>query len=181
MPSGTIAHQLVLAWLAGLVDGDGCIRIARRAPPKSSQRANPIFSLEVTVGQNCEATLDIVRALLGEELALECGKSTTVGRVAEGKAPTKTLTLRSDKAVKLLRAIRPYLRRKDLEAELGIEFGERVQAVHARRRASGRGLKIPLPPEEIAYREACHQRLSALKPRGPQSAYEGARQCQRAS
>ena len=54
MPVGTIEHQLALAWLAGFLDGEGCVRIARRAPPKPAIRANPIYSVELTVGQNCD-------------------------------------------------------------------------------------------------------------------------------
>ena len=118
MPVRTIEHQLALAWLAGFLDGEGCVRIARRAPPKTAIRANPIYSVELTVGQNCERTLDAARALIEDELSIECGKYTLVGRVKPGKAPTQSLTLRSDKAVRLLRAVRPYLRRKGEEADV---------------------------------------------------------------
>ena len=135
MPVGTIEHQLALAWLAGFLDGEGCVRIARRAPPKPAIRANPIYSVELTVGQNCERTLDAARALIEDELGIECGKYTLVGRVKPGKAPTRSLTLRSDKAV------------------------------HAARLTSGLGLKVPLSEKEIQHREACYRKLSALKPR----------------
>ena len=167
MPVRTFEHQLALAWLAGFLDGEGCVRIARRAPPKTAIRANPIYSVELTVGQNCERTLDAARALIEDELGIECGKYTLVGRVKPGKAPTRGLTLRSDKAVRLLRAVRPYLRRKGEEADEAIGLGEHIKAVHASRLTSGLGLKVPLSEQEIQHREACYQRLSALKPRGP--------------
>ena len=165
MPVGTIEHQLALAWLAGFLDGEGCVRIARRAPPKTAISANPIYSVELTVGQNCERTLDAARALIEDELGIECGKYTLVGRVKPGKAPTQSLTLRSDKAVRLLRAVRPYLRRKGEEADEAIGLGEHIKAVHAARLTSGLGLKVPLSEKEIQHREACYRKLSALKPR----------------
>ena len=166
MPVRTFERELALAWLAGFLDGEGCIRIARRAPPKTATSANPIYSVELTVGQNCERTLDAARALIEDELGIECGKYTVVGRVKPGKAPTQSLTLRSDKAVRLLRAVRPYLRRKGEEADEAIALGEHIKAVHASRLTSGLGLKVPLCEEEILHREACYRRLSALKPRG---------------
>ena len=174
-------RALDLAWLAGMVDGEACIRIARRAPSKSSACGNPIFSVEITLGQNCVDTLDYIRALMERHLGIVCGKLNVVGRVAPEKAPTQTLTLRSAMAVKLLRAVRPYLRRKDLEADLAVRLGLHIQRVYAKRRASGQGLKVPLSAREIRFREACYRRLSALKLRGPGCAYEGARQCARAS
>ena len=174
MTSGTLEHHTAIAWLAGMMDGEACVRIARRAPPKTSKGANPIYSVEVTLGQNCEYTLGIIRALLESELGIVCGKLNIVGRVAEGKAPTQTLTLRSHTAVALLRAVRLHLRRKGIEADLAIRLGVRIQAVHARRRASGRGLKVPLSRREILFRELCYQKLSQLKERGPGCTFEGA-------
>ena len=165
MPVRTFERELALAWLAGFLDGEGCIRIARRAPPKTATSANPIYSVELTVGQNCERTLDAARALIEDELGIECGKYTVVGRVKPGKAPTQSLTLRSDKAVRLLRAVRPYLRRKGEEADEAIGLGEHIKAVHAARLTSGLGLKVPLSEKEIQHREACYRKLSALKPR----------------
>ena len=96
MPVRTFEHQLALAWLAGFLDGEGCVRIARRAPPKTAIRANPIYSVELTVGQNCERTLDAARALIEDELGIECGKYTLVGRVKPKKAPGRWLLVRFD-------------------------------------------------------------------------------------
>ena len=61
-----------------------------------------------------------------------------------------------------------------MSADLAIRLGVRIQAVHARRRASGRGLKVPLSRREILFRELCYQKLSQLKERGPGCSFEGA-------
>ena len=41
---GKYLNPIALAWAAGFVDGEGCIRIAKR-----KNKSNPVFSLEITI------------------------------------------------------------------------------------------------------------------------------------
>lgn len=139
------------AWAAGFLDGEGCIRIARRKPGND---ANNIYSLEVTVTQNCLRTLEHFQRVLGVKSSIY---------VFVGKGPIKStiygLTYRCTRALEMLRAVQPYLVRKRLEADVAIEFAERADF----RRKGRRRHTV----EEIALRESYYLKLRALKPRGP--------------
>jgi hypothetical protein len=144
-------NRAALAWAAGFVDGEGCIRIARRDPGGD---ANPVYSLEVTITQNCLATLEHFKNVLGIKSSIY-----VFGGTGTARSPVYGLTYRCTRARELLEALHPYLVRKRLEAEVGIEFAHRASfARQGRRRHSD---------AEIALRESYYLRLRALKPRGP--------------
>lgn len=147
----SVVNGLDLAWCAGFLDGEGCIRIARRHP---GGNANCIYSLEVTVTQNCVRTLTHFQRVLGIKSSIY---------VFTGKGAVKStvygLTYRCTRARELLETLRPFLVRKLPEALVGIEFAERASfARKGRRRHS---------EEEIALRQGYYLKLRALKPRGP--------------
>lgn len=143
--------DLDLAWCAGFVDGEGCIRIARRAP---GGNANPIYSLEVTITQNCLGTLEHFKNVLGIKSSIY-----VFGCTGAVRSTVFGLTYRCTRARELLEALHPFLVRKRLEAAVGIEFANRASfARQGRRRHSD---------AEIELREGYYLRLRALKPRGP--------------
>lgn len=146
-----------LAWCAGFFDGEGCVRICRRAASP-----NPVYSLEISISQNCTQTLERFKTWLG----IDCGRSRihTYTRTGRVRSDVYYLTYRSRNALRLLRALRPYLVRKRVEAEWGIVFARHVTKAqklrwHAR--------KVPHSAAEIAARQRYYERLRALKPRGP--------------
>lgn len=150
----TDQHTRQLAWAAGFLDGEGCIRVCKRNPGSG---ANLIYSLEVTLTQNCLTTLQHFKDSLGIQSSIY---------VYPCRGPLRSavfgLTYRCTKARALLELLEPYLVRKRVEAQLGIEFAQRASFGRIGRRRH--------PPEEIALREDYYQRLRALKPRGPQEA-----------
>lgn len=141
-----------LAWSAGFLDGEGCIRVCKRDPGGD---ANFIYSLEVTLSQNCLPTLEHFKDGLGIPSSIYVYPCT--GKL---RSTVYGLTYRCTKARALLELLEPYLVRKRVEAQVGIEFAQRASFARIGRRRH--------PPEEIALREAYYQRLRALKPRGPQ-------------
>ncbi len=146
--------QLQLAWAAGFLDGEGCVRIARRRTKR-----NPTYSLEVTVSQNCIRTLDHLKQVLG----VPCGGSLIHKGTGRVRSNVYYLTYRSRNALEVLRLLQPFLVRKRREAELGIEFAEHVTRVQWQRLRNPDHAHSPI---EIAFREAFYQRLRDLKPRG---------------
>lgn len=139
------------AWAAGFLDGEGCIRIAKRDPGNG---ANFIYSLEVTLTQNCLETLQHFKDVMGIQASIYIFPCK--GPI---RAPVYGLTYRCTRARELLERVLSYLVRKRCEAEVGIEFACRASfARQGRRRHS---------TDEIAIREGYYQRLRALKLRGP--------------
>jgi len=61
--SGLNVSVTCLGWAAGFLDGEGCIRVAKRNPGND---ANPIYSLEVTITQNCLTTLVHFQDVVGD-------------------------------------------------------------------------------------------------------------------
>jgi hypothetical protein len=137
-----------LRWHAGFVDGEGCIRIARRNPGNG---ANDIFSLELTISQNRLETLEYFKAGLGIRSSIYVYPCT--GNL---RRPVYGLTYRCTRANQALALLVPYLVRKRREALLGIEFADHVSSVYrqGRRRHS---------EEEMALREDYYLRMRALK------------------
>lgn len=143
--------DLNLAWAAGFVDGEGCIRIAKRDP---GGNANPVYSLEVTISQNCLGTLEHFQNVFGIKSSIY-----VFGGTGAVRSTVFGLTYRCTRARELLEALHPFLVRKRLEAAVGIEFANRASfARQGRRRHSD---------AEIELREGYYLRLRALKPRGP--------------
>ena len=80
---GKCLNPIVLAWAAGFVDGEGCIRIAKRKNP-----SNPVYSLEITISQNCIETLEHFKEVLG----IDCGRSRIHSATARVKSDVYYLT-----------------------------------------------------------------------------------------
>ena len=57
------------AWAAGFADGEACIRIHKQDPGTG---ANPVYSLEVTISQNCLETLQHFKSTLGIDSSRFC-------------------------------------------------------------------------------------------------------------
>ena len=142
---------LQLGWAAGFLDGEGCIRVCKRDP---GGEANFIYSLEVTITQNCLETLQHFKDCLGIQSSIYVYPCRGNLRSA-----VYGLTYRCSKACALLELLEPYLVRKRVEALVGIEFAKRASFARLGRRRH--------PPEEIALREDYYLRLRALKVRGP--------------
>lgn len=145
------ACNACLAWAAGFLDGEGCIRIAKRDPGTD---ANHIYSLEVTITQNCLTTLTHFQDVLGVKSSIYVFKGTGTVR-----STVYALTYRCTRAQAVLELLRPFLVRKLREADVGIEFAQRASFERKGRRRHS--------DEEIALREDYYLRLRALKPRGP--------------
>ena len=137
-----------LGWLAGFLDGEGCIRIAQRDPGNG---ANSIYSLEVTISQNSLQTLEHFKAALGISSSIYVYPCT--GNL---RRPVYGLTYRCTRANEVLVLLAPHLVRKREEALLGIEFAKHIASIarQGQRRHSA---------EVMAVREAFYLRMRALK------------------
>ena len=128
-------NQMELAWVAGFVDGEGCLTVSKNRTAHSV-----IFDL----AQVNERPLLRVQAVLGGEVV----------RRKDVRGFHYQWRLYGAKAIAAIRLILPYLSNKQRQAELLIEFQETIGSV-------GKGVSI----ETLAKREAIWAELKVLNKR----------------
>lgn len=111
--SGLNSSNPIHAWAAGIVDGEGCIRIDKGNPTVANRLANPTYALCVSVKMTDFATVEKLRDLFGGSITDE---------IREKGRPLKRWEVRGELAKKTLELIYPYLVTKQLQAQKGIEF-----------------------------------------------------------
>lgn len=138
-----------LGWAAGVMDGEGCIHIARQTYGTSGRK--PTYRLRVDITQNDEMLLKEFEWAVGVPGRLYSPKPT-------GKQNRTCHSLIYDgvRAFAVLERLFKYLRRKKAQAALAAEFRERCD-IH--RHTGPRGC----PPEVWELREWYYERMSDLK------------------
>ena len=126
------------AWLAGFLDGEGCIRIQHSEPRIGArQRCSPI----VTIANTDRTVLDEIRRREGAIVY-------DIKRYGRNHKPGYEWKMSSPEGIRaLLGRLRPYLRVKETEAWLMLEFLEQRTVIK-----SGTGYRRPLSEEEQALR-----------------------------
>ena len=140
-------NEIDIAWAAGFIDGEGCLRIAKHA---NAGGVNPIYHLHLAISQNRRETLEHCQTIIGVQ--------SSICRFPDRESfrrPVFLLTYLCANARDALTLLQPYLVRKKAEAMLALEFALRLQVLR-----SGR---TPHTPEEIAIREEYYRRMKELK------------------
>lgn len=112
-----VQNKTYLAYIAGLVDGEGSLQIKRK------RRCGKIhYQLWVTIGmahrQENVAILDEVKATFGGNISTIAAKGNRVGAYH--------WTIVSQQGLSFLKRIRPYLKIKAKQADLLIQFQEQT-------------------------------------------------------
>ena len=142
-----------LAWMAGFVDGEGCISIA-----KDKSEGGRIFSVVARVSNNNLEALQFIHQWFGGYIRAESN--------GNGLPPTFSLALKSRKGARFLRAIQPYLHVKSEHARIALELQDRIENTppnyisHYGRKPFGR-----LPEEEMQERRVLCDQMTALNQR----------------
>lgn len=137
-----------LAYQAGLMDGEGCVHIARQTY-QSGRR--PCYRLRLSIAQNHLRTL----ADFQQEVGVE-GRLYQVKRTAVQNRDSFDLKYDGAAAAEVIRRLRPFLRRKRVEAEMALEY---LQVCDVSTRYGGKGA----PQEVWRRREWYYNKLRALK------------------
>lgn len=139
-------------YTAGLVDGEGCISITRvkRTGRSQSDYHHLFFSLE--------STDPSIAYWLQERFGGSVHIDTT--KVKDNHQTTYRWKLGTQDTLHLLRLLLPYLRIKQPQAELGLEFA-------LQRDIQKTGRQRTLPEAEIGLRESFYRGMKALNSRGP--------------
>ena len=147
IPVSSIVHATDIAWAAGMIDGEGCIHIAR-VKRASGHRVN--YRLRLNVTQNCRATLQELQRIFG------AGYIVHVKRRLQHSKQIYALVLDGASALAAIRYVAPYLRRKAAEAEVAVAFYEKGD-LHRHPGPKG------ADPAIWAFRAWCYTRLKSLK------------------
>jgi hypothetical protein len=135
-------EMLTLSYLAGFLDGEGCISILKRVKGKW----NASYFIQIVIGQKDGQTLDWIQKKFG-------------GRVYIVKRDCSyTWNLTNKKAYEFIKILTPFLKYKKPQAELAIKFyEERLIGNNKRSRKDG------LSQEELKLREEMLQEMKLLK------------------
>ncbi len=133
-------------WLAGFFDGEGCVQIAKRA------REERRWVLSLSIANTHLETLNTLIADFG-------GRMYCKPRAEDWHKDCWYWSATGDEAMEVLRRLLPNLRVKRLQAEIGIEFQERL-------RSKRYGRWDRTTDEELEWREDARLRLGRLNQRG---------------
>jgi hypothetical protein len=112
-----MAAETDLAYLAGLIDGEGCIRIKKTKAYRCQNRQTPGYHASISVRMVDEASIAFLHETLGGWYYLE------KWRHSEGR-PLFCWQASDQVAGSVLRALLPYLRLKRQQAETVLELLE---------------------------------------------------------
>jgi hypothetical protein len=134
------------AYIAGFMDGEGCINISRYKGPNNR---TPVYGLQLIIAQKSRKGLEDLCQMIG------------AGNVYDSYKREYLLNcqyrLTSREAAELLTEIFPYLKLKREEAEVAIEF----QAKQGHKHSTGRGYTIP--EAMVKEKEKYYLKLRSLK------------------
>lgn len=133
------------AYIAGFMDGEGCISIGKY---QGKHNRTPVYQLQLVISQKVDVLRDLCRIAGVGSVCLNNHK--------EGRKYQQWRMSPHD-AVDFLKAILPYLRVKRQEAEIAIEFQEKQG------NKNFVGLGYTTPQHLIDEKESYYQALRSLK------------------
>lgn len=146
----------IAAYLAGLVDGEGCIEIAKRST--DHRRRTPSYFARVRVGMSHEATVRFIAKWLPGNIYVH-----KPGGAGSSYKPHYCWTATSRDAEASLVVLRPYLRTKRPEAEIVMRFLRFINARNHRTRVIGHfiqphtGGRLPRRVNSKDYMDNCER------------------------
>lgn len=148
--------SIPLPYLAGIIDGEGCIGIRRSKP--SGSRRTPAYIASLTVGNTSRALIEeIVSAFLIGCVTYRAG--------TEKREACYVWSVQSLPAATIVRTLRPYLLVKRPQADILLEFMDGFESFRGARPGHKGGQLVSM--EELSRREALYVRMKALNRNGP--------------
>ena len=142
------------AYMAGIIDGEGCIYVNRRKP--TGRRVTPGYGVKVCVSITSRSIVDWFEAHAGLTSTFFVKSKRNENRQAKFSC-----TWNNSNAERLLKAIRPYMIIKAEQADLAIPL-----LIHLRTSKVRGGLGKVVSEDEIAYRESIKAKIAFLNRRG---------------
>lgn len=143
------------AYVAGALDGEGCITIRREAPRVAAGRVSPQFQFIVKLTNTHKPWIDMLHEWLGGNVHQINGLG------ARNRKVCWDLRLRASEVQAVLPQLMPYLVIKRRQAELMTRY---FDLAHQRRLANRPG--VAGNPDLIVAQESLYQEFKALNRRG---------------
>ncbi len=112
------SREARLAYIAGILDGEGYIGAKRRMPTHANRMNSPKYSIAVSVSMTDEGPIRMIAEFCGASANVKARKRTRTGKVIY------QLDLENKRAEVLLRQVRPYLVAKNWQAKKAISLHE---------------------------------------------------------
>lgn len=138
-------QQTVLSYAAGIIDGEGCLRVMRVKPYRNDMR-NPTYSPTITVGMCNRNVPELLRKHFGGSIYKER---------THRKSMYRWRINSKRQVIMCLKKILPYLVVKLDEAKVLLDFCIKVKP--------WRGGCKPMSDNELALREEYYHKMIALK------------------
>lgn len=148
------------AWIVGFLDGEGLVTITRQI---RKDRPSPAYRAYVNVCNTDKEVLGIYLKYYGGRIYQAHEKRRDLMGNKWADAYNWYCPISSTKP--LLLDLGPYLRLKDRQASLVLEFIDKKKAF-ARGKRRGRGRSSPLTREEIEFRERLRNEVRLLNRKG---------------
>lgn len=132
------------AYLAGVIDSDGCIAIKRTKPTAKSKRKTISYSLQVLINQVDGRMLNYIRGAFG-------GCTTVCRNQGQKHQDVYRWYVTGDKAAYILKRLIPFLRAKKEQAQIGLRLQNRITKGCGKPETGWRTKKVT--EEELAIRE----------------------------
>ena len=151
---GKVLTKVELAYIAGLLDGEGCINIGKITTDyirEVEKRKVPKYVLSVTVYNTHQETVQWLHELFGGYLQTRYRHPKTWRTNYAWKVSANTANDFLKQVVKLLRI-------KKRQAQRAIEFQDNQSRFHRAKKGKPAGMSV----EDLTFRENCYQELKAL-------------------
>lgn len=99
-----------LAYIAGLLDGEGCVTIVASHRKRHHPNWSPEYALHVAISNQFMPALEYLKTTTG------------LGSIHRGKGNNFTWNISSQRAAEVLKSLRPFLIIKAKQADIAIKF-----------------------------------------------------------
>lgn len=155
-----IYDPLKLAYLAGIVDGEGCLCIYRVNPAKYNRYQNPCFRSSLTISNTRKELFNWIEEHFGNLNHSKKHRRSIFKKHSQHERWIYEWTVQGNRLVDLCNQLLPYLVLKKRQAELMIEFRKTFDL------QKGFGAHTPLSPDIIALREDIRIEIKRLNAKG---------------
>jgi len=140
-------EAILFSYLAGIIDGEGTIRIGANNPPAKWPNRNIVYYASIGLGMTDKAVIELFAKKFGGNLRKEC--------VPNRKIVYRWGTCGSKVVPEIIKRLLPYLIVKKKQAELVIKFCEERKTTGFRRNKK-------LPISELQRREEFYWKVKKL-------------------
>jgi hypothetical protein len=156
-------RQALIAYAAGIIDGEGHVGITKRSPGKTNGCINPSYSIRITVKMNNAKAIDLLHGLFGGRISLASPRNSNIIGNYSVYFPGFSWEVTGERAKRSLKLMLGFLRVKKRQAELAIMLQTRLE-VGFRNKGQQTGCKKgnPLSDHELQTREDLYKTVSSL-------------------